>query len=457
MYSPKIRKILKKAKIRIGDRISVEKSGKRYVGLLMPKTEFSDPNTLIIKLDNGYNIGLDIEKAKISKEKSREPSEIKAEEEFELGKIKKGLLKVKFDAKKPKVSLISVGGTISSRVDYRTGGVYALKNPKEILHNVPELANIVNLKMLNPFNKMSEDMDSEDWKKIARFVAKELNSGKRGVVITHGTDTLHFTSAALSFFLRGLSKPVVLTGAQRSSDRGSSDAGMNLICSSHVATSDIAEVGICMHASQNDNYCSFMRGTKVRKLHTSRRDAFRPVNEIPLARVFPDGKIEITNRNYKKRKDTDVELDTKFQPKIALLKVYPGADPEVIDYYVSKGYKGFVIEGTGLGHVPTFARKSWTEKIKEYSKDGIPFVVTAQTIFGRVNPYVYTNLRILFVESRAIPGEDMLSEVAYVKLGWVLGHTKDSEKIRKMMLTNYAGEITSRSEIKAFSLEGLNE
>ncbi len=458
MYSHEIHRILKRKKIGVGDRVLIEKSKKRYFGLLMPKPEFGNPNAIVIKLDNGYNIGFDMKGLKISKSKTKEPGAIEEEAEYEFGRTKKSLLKTEFDPRKPKVSLLSTGGTIISRVDYRTGGVYAVENPKELLHNVPELVKIVNLKMSNPMNKMSEDFDHEDWQELAKFVAKELNSRKKGVIITHGTDTLHYTSSALSFFLRNLYKPVVLVGAQRSSDRGSSDAGMNLVCASHVAISNIGEVGICMHGGTSDKFCYFMRGTKARKMHTTRRDAFRSVNEPPLAKIFTDGKIEVMNKNFKERKDKRVELDTKIDENVALLKVYPGSYPKVVDFHVKNGCKGFVLEATGMGHVPTeVSKRPWTTVIKKYSEQGIPFVITSQTIYGRVNPYVYANLRKLFIESKAIPGEDMLSETAYVKLMWVLAKTKDLEKIRKLMLTNYAGEITPRTEIDTFSVEGLNK
>ncbi|MEM5872202.1 MAG: Glu-tRNA(Gln) amidotransferase subunit GatD [Candidatus Aenigmatarchaeota archaeon] len=453
MYSRKIETILKKEKIKVGDRVAIERNGKIYYGLLMPKTKYEDENIIVLKLDNGYNIGFDIKSVKISKVKTKEPEDIEEEAEYELGKTKKEFLEVNFDQTKPKVSLISTGGTIISRVEYKTGGVYAVDNPKELVHNVPELRDIVNMEMSSPINKMSEDMEPEDWILLAKYVAKELNSGKKGVIITHGTDTLHYTSAALSFFLKNLGKPVVLVGAQRSGDRGSSDAGMNLICASYIAISNIAEVGICMHGNIDDKFCYFIRGTKARKMHSTRRDAFRSINELPIAKIFSDGKIEIINKNHKIRDDSKrVELDTKIEKNVALLKVYPGADSKIIDYYVKNGIKGFVIEGTGMGHVPTeVAKKPWTLKIKKYS-DHIPFVITTQTIYGRVNPYVYTNLRKLFIEAKAIPGEDMLSEVAYVKLMWILGKTKDIKKVREMMLTNYAGEITSRSEyIRTYS------
>jgi glutamyl-tRNA(Gln) amidotransferase subunit D len=448
-YSPKINNVLKKSRIRIGNRIAIKKGKQTYEGLLMPRSELGDSNSIVIKLDSGYNIGIRLEKGfKVNKSDGREPKKIKEECDFELCKEKVG--KVKFDSAKPNVSFITTGGTIVSRVDYKTGGVAPLEKPEELLTNVPELKNIINIKSVSsPFRKASEDFDYKDWQKLAELTAKELNKSK-GVIITHGTDTMHFTSAALSFMLKNLSKPVVLVGSQRSSDRGSSDAAMNLVCAAHVSVSDMAEVGICMHGSTDDHYCYFTRGTKVRKMHSTRRDAFRSINEPPLAKIHPNGKIDITNKNHKKRSDSKVVADTKFEPKIALLKTYPGSEPEVINFLIKKGYKGFVIEGTGMGHVPTEAAKSWIPVIKKAIKAGIPVVIATQTLYGRVNTKVYNNLRILFHEAGAIPAEDMLPETAYVKLGWVLGHTKNLEKVREMMLTNIAGEITERTEIETF-------
>jgi len=446
-YSARIQKALKG--IKVGDRISITRGSQTYEGLLMPRTEIGDENCIVLKLDNGYNIGVRFEgKIKIEKSKKKESKEIKEEFKFEEGKER--IEKLKFDSKKPKISLVSTGGTIVSKVDYRTGGVSALEKPEELLTNIPELKDIAFIEgVKTPFKKMSEDLDSNDWQVLAKIVANELNKNK-GVIIAHGTDTMHFTSAALSFMLKNLSKPVVLTGSQRSSDRGSSDAFMNIICSAHTAISEIAEVGICMHATVDDHYCYFIRGTKVRKMHSTRRDAFRSINEMPIAKVWPNGKIDILNKNYKKRNEEKVIADIKFEPKVALLKSYPGSEPEILEFLVKKGYKGFVIEGTGMGHVPTSAVKSWIPANKKLIKDGIPVVIAPQTIYGRINTDVYTNLRILYREAKAIPAEDMLSEVAYVKLGWVLGHTKDLEKVREMMLTNIAGEINGRHELDNF-------
>jgi len=452
MYSKKVDAFLQKRKLKVGDRILVTKAGRRTEGLLMPQTEAGDPDTLVIKLDNGYNVGIRADRGvSVSKGRGTGPAAEEEEAEYEMGKTGKELLRVRFNSKKPAISMISVGGTITSRLDYKTGGVTSLSKPAEILHNVPELAKFTNIKnMLMPFNIMSESMNHTHWQALAKSAAKELKKKDiKGVILTHGTDTLHFTSAALSFFLRGLGKPVVITGSQRSSDRGSSDAGMNLICSAHTALSDIAEVGICMHGRIGDDYCIFSRGSKVRKMDTQRRDAFRPINEYPFAKVWPDGRMQVKNRKHSRRDDKKkVELDVKFEPKIALLQAYPGSDPGMVEYLIKKGYKGLVIQATGLGQVPT-QTNSWLPVIKRAVDSGIPIFLAAQTLYGRLNNNVYSEGRAV-LETGAIPLGDMLPETAYVKLGWALGHTKDMKKVREMMLKNYAGEISSRSLVGTF-------
>lgn len=443
MYSPETEVVLGTKKIKPGDRIRITKNGVNYEGTLMPRIEIGDISCLILKLDNGYNVGIKFEKGvKIKKLKGRRGLEKFPTRKFEQ---KPGL---------PKVSLLATGGTIASRIDYLTGAVKMASKPEEIFFAVPELANMVSFKRIKELSNLaSEDLWYKNWQQMAEEAAKELNGGARGVIITHGTDTMHFSSAALSFMLKNLTGPVVFTGAQRSSDRGSSDTVMNLICSAHIAGySDLAEVGTCMHGESSDTYCLITRGTKVRKCHTSRRDAFRPINDLPLAKVWLDGKIEITNQNYKKISEGRVRTDTKFEPKVALLKVYPGSDPELVDHLVKNDVKGIVIEGTGLGHVPTSTpepERSWIPYIKNAIENGVPVVVTSQCLWGRVHPYVYRNLRILN-STGVIWGEDMLPEVAYVKLGWTLGHTKNLDKIREIMLKNFAGEISERIDSNVF-------
>ncbi len=448
-YSEEARAALKKAGVRVGDRIVITKKGQAYEGLLMPRTEAGDASAIVIKLENGYNIGIKFEK-RVKIEKIASKNHLKEEAIFELGKEGVGKEKTeqpKFSKDKPTLAIISTGGTIASKVDYKTGGVSALEKPEELLTNVPELANIVNVTaILSPFRKMSEDMDAADWKKIAEVVVKELERNE-GVLITHGTDTLHFTAAVLSFMLKDLGKPVILVGAQRSPDRGSSDAFMNLICAARAAISDLSGVYICMHGTTNDDYCILTKGTRARKLHTSRRDAFQQLSEDPVAKIWADGKIEFLGE-HQLRSEKKAYADVKFESKIMLLKTYPGSDPGLMEWAIKKGYKGFVVEGTGLGHVPTLSKNSWIPVIKKAVKKRLPVIIVSQTLHGRVNPNVYSNLRVLFHNTGAIPGEDMLPEVAYMKLGWVLAHAKNPEEVRNMMASNLAGEITERSEIR---------
>ncbi len=433
MYSKEVEQILKSKKISVGDRILF----KDYEGILMPRPESGDANNIIIKLDSGYNVGIKFGKGDKIEKLEHAVAKVAAPPSG----------KISFDKTKPPISLIATGGTISSRVDYKTGGVFMLMEPDEILRTTPELRDFVNIKSIkSPFRIASEDMSPAEWQEIAKEAAKELNSDSRGVIITHGTDTLHYTSAALSFMLQNLNKPVAVVGAQRSPDRGSFDGAMNLVCAAHYCLSDIAEVAIVMHGTTNDDYCLINRGTKVRKMHTSRRDAFRPINVLPIGKIGTDGKLDVIDGNYRIRNENKVIADTKFEEKVAQVAVYPGADPSIIDFYVKKGFRGIVMQTTALGHVPWDTidpKKSWKTVVKNAIKSGVVLVSASQTLYGNTHPHIY-RAAIEMEQAGVIFAADMLPEVAYVKLGWVLGHTKDAKKVKEMFLTNYAGEISER-------------
>lgn len=410
-----------------GEYVRVETKEGSYTGVLMPRPELADEDHIILKLDTGYNVGVALDGIK-SVKKLRKARKL---ERFPAKKVKK-------NPRLPSIDILGCGGTIASRIDYETGGVKWAMTPEEIFFTVPELKDVANIDSARLlFNVASENMDSSHWARMAREVAKSLNSGARGVVLMHGTDTMHYSSAALSFMLKDLSGPVVFTGAQRSSDRGSSDAVQNLVCSTNLAAnSDLGEVVICMHGSSSDDYCFAHRGVKVRKMHTSRRDAFKSINANPLLEIKPAG--EIINISDYRRAEGKTVADTRFEDKVALLKAHPGGGPGVIDHYVDKGFKGMVIEATGLGHVPM----AWAGPIQRAVGEGVAVVFAAQTLYGRLNPYVYEPARRM-KELGVIYAEDMLPEVAYVKLGWLLGHDLDPSK---EMGKDYVGEISSRSE-----------
>lgn len=439
-YTGAALKLLKSISADIGNRVRIEKADKDYEGILMPRTELGDSRHIVIKLDSGYNLGVKVDKnTKIKKiGKGKRPKMGMPPTEF------------KPDPEKPDITIVGTGGTIASRIDYRTGAVHPAFSTQEIYNAVPELADIANIKTVVASNVLSENMTPELWTKIAETVAEELNKGADGVVVAHGTDTLGYTGAALSFMLKDLTKPVVLVGSQRSSDRPSSDATLNLIGATTVAKSDLAGVYVVMHGSTEDEFCLIHRGTKVRKCHTSRRDAFQTVNEIPVGEVR-DSKISLF-QEIEKRSDGKVKVDSKFEEKVALIKTYPNIQSGLIEDLLDQGYKGIVLEGTGLGHAP----KSLYPGIKKAIKKKVPVAMTSQCLWGRVNMRVYSTGRDL-LQMGVIPCEDMLPETTYVKLMWVLGHEKDLNKVRELMLENLAGEISPRSRADTFLKPTLPE
>ncbi len=426
-----------------GDYVEIHLTKYIYEGILLetPRTPTgTEKGIVLLKLDSGYNIGF----------KKSDILEIKLKKK---NKEKEENLEIKKDSSKLNVAMIITGGTIASRINPKKGGVDAITKPEDLFKYYPKIFDKVNVSSINvPFMKASENMNFKDWKKIAKLTEKLLNdSNISGVIITHGTDFLHYTASALSFMLggkKGLNKPVVLTYSQRSIDRASSDANLNLQCSAIAAISDIAEVMLVGHASINDDFCYAMPGTKVRKLHSSRRDAFKVVNSKPIAKIFPD-KIEmIFQCNF--RNKNKVKADTKFEEKVALVKVYPSQDPSILDYYVKKKYKGIILEMSGLGHVPIKGKNNWIKKLKEVIKKGLVVCATSQCVYGRVDPFVYSNGREI-LETGVIYLEDMLAETALIKLGWILGHdewAKSKEKVKEKMLENISGELNDRLEYR---------
>jgi len=422
---------------RAGDFVRLRLAEKEIDGRVL---ESHEKGILLLRLDSGYNIGIPRENILAGRVLKRYSGEEKD------GRESKGGLEVLGEERGlPKIGMVMTGGTIASKVDVKTGGVAPLTNADEFAKFYPEMFNIAEVKKIEiPFLIASENMSSEHWIVIAENVKKLLDDNEiQGVVVTHGTDTLHYTASALSFFLRNLNKPVVLTYSQRSIDRASSDANLNLQCAARFALSECAEVVVVGHSSSNDDFCFAMRGTKVRKLHTSRRDAFKSINENPIAKIWPE-RIEFLGK-YNVRNKGKIELDINFSDKVALIKFYPGQDSSILDFYALK-YKGVVIEAGGLGQLPASdSKNSWIPKIKKYVREGLVVCIVSQCIFGRVDEYVYSNARELS-SAGAIFLEDMSAETAFVKLGWVLGHYGWKNKVKEKMLENFVGELNNRLE-----------
>jgi len=432
-YRGKALQVLKKAEAEIGDIIRITKNKETYEGVLIPRSEYGDTKHIVIKLKSGYNTGIKITPTTQIKKigKGTKPTFTPPP----LPKQKPNL---------PKVAIISTGGTIASRVDYRTGAVRPALSASDLYSVVPELSQIATIDAEILFSLFSENITPEHWTETAKTVAKHIKNGVAGVVVAHGTDTMAYTSAALSFALQELPVPVILVGSQRSADRPSSDAATNLIGAvKAAANAPFAEVVIAMHETISDKTTVFHRGTKVRKCHTSRRDTFTSINATPIAKM-EDEKITMLTEDYQKRNPSRrLVLKPNFDEKVALVKFYPGLNPETIELYIEKGYKGIILEGTGLGHVGNYCFPA----IKKATENGLIVAMTSQCLWGRTDMNVYDQGRDLLAMG-VIPLEDMLPETALVKLMWIFGQTKDTEEAKRLLTQNIANEFSPRTLLK---------
>ncbi len=412
-----------------GDRVCVKTGdGASFEGILMPRHGFSGEDIWTVKLDNGYNIGLQSNGA------SMELVEKAVKRDVQLHSPKE-------DPTKPTIAILGTGGTIASFVDYRTGGVYPATKPEELAAAAPEVFDVCNVRAEVIFQMFSEDMQPEHWSAMAERAAWHLNNGCTGVVIAHGTDTLHYSSAALSFCLDDLTGPVVFVGSQRSSDRPSSDAGLNLVAAARVAADGgVGEVVVCMHESSDDDRISIHRGTRVRKMHTSRRDAFQSINVEPLGYVEGDS-VQFT-QPIRAPVAGPTRCDATWDEEVSMILSYPGLWPEHIEDVVRKAT---VIVGTGLGHI---ARRC-LPGIESVIKHGAHVVMASQCIHGRTNMNVYSTGRDL-LKMGVMPADDMLPEVAYIKMMWILGHTTDSDEVHRLFESNLVGERGSATSVLAF-------
>ena len=425
-YKNESLKILNNAGISIGDLIKIITKTTEYSGNLLPRYEYSEENYIVIKLSNGYNIGIDAKNiTNIQKIMSGEkPKFIPPEKP----NVKESL---------PKIAILGTGGTIASRIDYKTGAVNPAFSAEELYSIIPELSTYANINTELVSNIASEQMNPEDWTNIAKKVIEKINEGNQGIIIGHGTDTMAYTSAALSFALKNCPIPVIITGAQRSTDRPSSDASLNMISSVIMASKKVLNgVYLAMHSSIEDNEVSIHSGTRVRKNHTSRRDAFQSIGVDPIAIVNQD-KVTIGEESIKNNNQFNPKI--KFEEKISLLKFHPGFNSEIIDKIIELDTKGIILEGTGLGHVNSRCNKS----IKKAIDNGMFVGMTSQCLQGRINMTVYSAGRNL-LNIGVIPLEDMLPETALVKLMWAYGNYENKE-IKNIMLKNIAGEYTERS------------
>ncbi|MBT3474631.1 MAG: Glu-tRNA(Gln) amidotransferase subunit GatD [Thaumarchaeota archaeon] len=421
-YKGKIRDFLISNKVDVGDLVKIT-SELTYSGILMPRYESGDESHIVLKLKSGYNIGIKFEKIeKLEKIGERQPNNENSQTIVKNEEL-------------PKILLLSTGGTIASKVDYRTGAVTPALSATELYEAVPEIAKIANVDAEVLFSEYSENLQPEHWLEIAKKIDSVVDSDYAGIIIAHGTDTMHYSSAFLSFALSGFKKPITLVGSQRSSDRPSSDAALNLIAATKFLVNTKSKgVFVVMHQNESDDAIACHLGTRVRKNHTSKRSAFQTVGSEPAFVMYENEILENMKNTFFKENEYNprINLDTK----VALIKYHPGFNPEIIDSLIKLEYRGIIFEGTGLGHVG----RTMYDSIKKAKENGIFLGMTSQCIDGRVSMTVYESGRDL-LDMGIIPLENMIPEVALVKAMWVLGNCNSEDDIKNMMLENYSSEF----------------
>lgn len=423
-YEGRSLEFLKSNNIAVGDSVRIL-TDISHSGIIMPRYEHGDDQHVVIKLKSGYNIGLEI--AKIEKIEKNQSTENAAQASEEIPK-KDGL---------PKILLLSTGGTIASKVDYRTGAVTPVLTAQELNSSVPELSEIANIDAKVLLSEYSENIMPEDWLEIASKIKEFEKSDYSGIVVAHGTDTMHYTSSFLSFALAGFPIPIALVGSQRSSDRASSDAALNLIgATKFITETKTRGVYIVMHQDENDNTVACHIGTRVRKNHTSKRGAFQTIGDDPAFIIAEEQIQKNMSKDFFSTKDFEPRI--KLDTRVALVKYHPGYNPKILEQIIDSGISGIVFEGTGLGHVG----KVMYESIKKAKERGIFLGMTSQCIDGRVRMTVYESGRDL-LNLGIIPLENMIPEVALVKAMWVLGNYENSGEIKEIMLKNIASELTN--------------
>jgi len=434
-YKGEALKVLKKYNVRVWGQAETETTRGLFKGTVLPRSENDDDQHIVIKIETGYNIGIDITTITGMMETGYNKANYKIpEKEFP------------YSDDKPNVKLFGTGGTIASRLDYRTGAVIPAFSPGELYGAVPELADVCNIKTEKLFAVFSENMGPDQYKILAKAIGDEIAGGVDGIMIGHGTDTLHHTAAALSFMIQNSPVPIILVGSQRSSDRPSSDAALNLIHASTAAGhGNIAEVMVCMFGPTSDEYGFLHRGTRVRKMHSSYRSTFRTIGDTPVATVRRTGVTPIKSDFNPRRTDRNVSIFPYFNENVTMMYYYPHMKVEMMHSLIDMGYKGIIIVGTGLGHV----NRELYPALERAQKENVAVFMTLQTIWGYVHMFVYETGRDMMSRG-VIPLGNMLPEVAWVKLGWALGQTDDPVEVKRIMLTPVNGEITEREPYNGY-------
>ncbi|MBN1175153.1 Glu-tRNA(Gln) amidotransferase subunit GatD [Candidatus Woesearchaeota archaeon] len=420
--------------------VKVKVNGTEFKGKLLPK----EGESYVLKLDSGYNVG-------IFPKNIESVEELEEEQTLQEQQNSDSIIQ---NEDLPKIKILHTGGTIASKVDYKTGGVIADFTPEALIGMFPELTEIANIESQFMGNMWSDDFRFAHFNQLASAVLDGVNSGINKFIVTSGTDFLHYLSSALSFVLKDVPASVAVVGAQRSSDRGSSDAGMNLIGAAvYLSKTNFQGVVTCMHASVEDTTCNIIHGTHARKMHSTRRDAFQSINTPIIATV-----------DYEKRTVKQIEIMNEIKSeipsrlplfkedlKVGLLYSKPNLYAQEILAY--QNFDGLILAGSGLGHFPISKPNddcSEHEKIKSAISElakSIPVAMSVQTINGRVHMNVYSPGRELQEMGVIGHGSVMTPETSYIKLSWLLSNYS-KEEVKEFYTKDVVGELNSNEPNK---------
>jgi glutamyl-tRNA(Gln) amidotransferase subunit D len=458
-YINKSQQLLQKYNVKIGDSVKLLSNKGDYIGIVMPRYESFNDDYIVIKLKSGYNIGILIENIKniTSDNSSNDSTAVLLNNTSRVEAYSKNFIRPKennynhgesnMHKPLPKILILSTGGTIASKIDYRTGGVTSILSASELYELFPEISNYASIYPEFLFNEYSENLTPNHWSLLSERVSYAiLNEHYDGIIVSHGTDTIHYTSSAMSFALQNLSIPVVLVGSQRSSDRPSSDAFTNLLGAiKFITKTKFPGIFVCMHHTSSDNIIACHLGTRLRKNHTSKRNAFQSLDSIPFALI--DNSEIVCNTDLKRINEGNnitkkFISKTSFDNRVFLLKFYPGFDPTFLDHFLNSDYKVIILEGTGLGHI----NKNCFPYLEKLINADIVIFMTSQCIYGRVQMTVYDTGRDL-LDLGVIPLSDMGSETAIVKAMWALSNSSNMKDLVKIMKINVSNEVSDTSPL----------
>ncbi|MBT4916993.1 asparaginase [Candidatus Peregrinibacteria bacterium] len=330
---------------------------------------------------------------------------------------------------KPKICLLFAGGTIGMIRNKKTGALEPAQSAFDIVREIPEIQKHLKLDFKMVVNIDSSNMNPAHWTEIAKTIEK-LYDKYDGFVVVQGTDTMGYTASALSFALQNLSKPIVFTGSLIPLEEIGSDGRNNLVYACLTATLDIAEV--CLAFSNK-----ILRGNRAKKNHESFVAVFHSPNFPALGEL---GRPTILNEWRKKRRKRTLKCSPNFDPKISLIKLFPGFDPEILDKVIDRGAHGIVLEGFGPGNVP-FLEDSIIPQIKRATSENIPVVIASQMERGATNLSSY-EAGYYAQKAGAISAQNMTSEATVTKLMWTLAKTRKIAEIKKIFAKDLAGEVS---------------